>query len=298
LSFVCSLFFVIQASAQSGGSDIWLAKLPANVKSETIAKTDLQWRKVTDEPSYHNQPYFDLNNNRLLYTAMKDGKQTDLFAANLDSLTTVNLTKSAESDYSPTIMPGKTGISGIQVDKRGKQWLWSWSLKGDSKAKLIAAEPIGYHVWLNENEVLVFVLGDGEQPVHTLQRHSLNTDSRVGTTIDEHIGASLWQIPGTELFSYSRMKGEEHQLLSYAPKTNATMLITTLPVPSPYYAWSPDGFAVTPSGEEGKENQLIAWNITGESWQPFIDMSGQCNAGISRLAISSDYGYIAVVCNR
>ena len=297
VSFI-GFFFAVYATAQPAGSDIWLAKLPANTTSKNITKRSLQWKQVTNSPSYHNQPYFDLSNNRLLFSAMKNGQQTDIFEASLETLRIKNLTQSPQSEYSPTVLPDRSGLSGIKVDDQGKQWLWSWSREGVSRGKLLTAEPIGYHVWLNQTDVLVFVLQDEKQTGHTLERHSLNASNTDVFIIDQNIGASLWAIPQSQKFSYSRMRKGKHQLMSYSPSDGKVELLTDLPVTSAYYAWAPDGVAVTVSGESGNTNRLIAWDPKYTAWQPYLDMSERCHAGISRIAISHDYEYLAVVCNR
>ena len=281
------------------GSNIWLGKIEQEVSSLTISNGEIKWTQVTDKPSYHNQPYFHLQSNSLFYTGMVANEQTDFFRYDLSTGVSQNLTQSKESEYSPTVMPKQDGLSGIIVDGDGMQWLWQWTMDGQSKAKLLAAEPIGYHVWLNDKEVLAFVLGKQSEPIHTLQRFTINSSNTQGDVIDQHVGASLWAIPGTKAFSYSRMLDNKHQLMSYQVDDSRVNYLAELPSSSNYYAWAPDGFAITPAhSEEGQPSrQLVAWSGTTQ-WIDYLDLGDKCNAGISRLAISENYQYIAVVCNR
>lgn len=300
LGLFLTLTFGYSVIAQTAGSDIWLGHFKSKGATETIEDAEIKWAQITNKPDYHNQPYFHLKSNSLLYTAMVDQKQTDIFRYDLHTGLTNNLTRSDESEYSPTVMPNMTGLSGIIVDEKGKQWLWQWSLSGKSKGRLLAAEPIGYHVWLNDSEVLTFVLGKQQEPVHTLQRFTVNSSNTLGEVIDKHIGASLWPIPKSAGFSYSRTVDSEHQLMMYQPKSSNTTYLTNLPSSSAYYAWTPDGYAVTPesSGKDNAQSKLIAWSMEAQQWQPYLDLGEKCASGISRLAFSDDYKYIAVVCNR
>ncbi|WP_100642035.1 TolB family protein [Alteromonas facilis] len=284
--------------AQIPGSDIWLIALQDNTDSKHAAlKVADTWVKVTDAPFYHNQPYFTADDSLVYYTGSDASGQTDFYRYDIASGNTVNVTQSTTSEYSPTPVPNQEALSGIWVDDNGKQWLRQWSLSTDDTRQLLPIDPIGYHVWLNNTDVLVFVLGTSEEQPHTLQRWSTLGDAQTGDIVDNNIGASLWAIPNqADKFSYSKLENEQHWLMQYDAKTKQTQKLTKLPESSAYYAWTPDGKAVTVSPDsEG----LIYWQYGSDSdWQPFISITSQCKYGASRLVFSNNTEQLALVCNR
>ena len=283
---------------QAEGSDIWLIDYATSKDNPVSVYRPQNWQKITNAPFYHNQPYFSPDEKFLYYTAADAQGQTDLWRFELASGDKVNLTNSATSEYSPTPMPSNEGLSGIWVDAQGKQWLRAWDRLGQPVANLLSVEPIGYHVWVNDDEVLVFVLGSGETPVHTLQRHTVNgalsdTDT---TVIDKNIGASLWVIPGQAgTFSYSKMLDGKHWLMSYHSNTGVTESLTILPNESPYYAWTKDGSVVTVAAD-GKE--LLRYDMGDKEWQTLFAIGSHCSYGASRLVFAPLGNKLALVCNR
>ncbi|MFC3093189.1 hypothetical protein DRW07_03075 [Alteromonas sediminis] len=281
--FVCLVYWVsIQTMAQQT-QNIWLIDVSKAQGDAILASV-----KVSDNASYSNQPHFVDGKNILLYTqsfTQGEADQTDAMAYDIEAGNTVNLTQSATSEYSPT--PYKDGFSTILVDSAGKQWLWAFDEKGESIGKLSHAEPVGYHVWLNDTEALAFILG---QP-HTLQRLNLGGSD---TVIDENIGASLWAVPQSDKFSYSKQDQGQTLLMAFSPETGDKTQLTVMPAETVYYAWLPDGSAVA-----GKGSSVLRWspNSAQKEWQIWLDLSEQCGE-ISRLHTRDldDRIQVAVVC--
>ena len=273
--------------AQTAGSDIWVVAT-SNVDDVSA------WQQVTDAPYYHNQPYFSEDGRVLFYTGADETGQTDIYRYTIDNGQTINITQTATSEYSPTPEPSGEGLSGIWVDTNGKQWLRQWDWSGQPMRKVIEVDPIGYHVWLGENAVLVFVLGQEADPIHTLQRVTVGQSH--GEIIDQNIGASLWQIPMTsERFSYSKRDGEQHVLMEYNAKTQAIRPLMDLPSDVQYYAWRNDQKVVLP------DNQALRLSVRApddDSWIHWFSFERRCPNGVSRLAFSADGNYLALVCNR
>lgn len=275
------------ANAQVSGSDIWLVPLSSSNDATT-------WVQVTDAPYYHNQPYFSADGTRLYFTGADASGQTDIMQYTIANAETVNLTQSTTSEYSPTPVPAGDGLSGIWVDEDGKQWLRQWDLQGKPQRNVISVEPIGYHVWLNNNAVLVFVLGQQEQPIHTLQKVQVGSDQ--GDIIDSNIGASLWQIPQSPtLFSYSARTEQSHTLKQFNAETSETTALMPLPTEIQYYAWRPDGKVVIP---DNSRNTLVVRGLNDDEWSNWIPFQQHCPAGVSRLAFSVQSDYLALVCNQ
>jgi len=277
-----SLFSGI-ASAQSA-QNIWLFDIEPGESARVLNS-----QKITDNNAYSNQPHFIQGEDALFYTQAiqaNNEEQMETMRYDIASGSTVNLTQSSTSEYSPT--PYSGGFSTILVDESGKQWLWAFDNNGKSVGKLSHAEPIGYHVWLNDNAALAFVLGEP----HSLQRLTLGGEV---TKIDENIGASLWAIPQSTLFSYSKLQNDSVLLMAYDPHNKTRQQLTALPKDTTYYAWLPDGNAVTAT-----ESVVLRWSpkVKPDSWEAWLDLGAYCNS-ISRLHARELTGRIqlAVVCN-
>ncbi|WP_100655706.1 TolB family protein [Alteromonas flava] len=297
LSVIIMLLGALSAQAQQPpGSDIWMLTLsPATAEESQV--TVIEWRQITDAPFYHNQPYFSADGAVLYYTAADAAGQTDLYQYNMATSTTRNITQSSTSEYSPTPRSTQPALSGIWVDKNGKQWLAQWSFDAPQPQKLLDVEPIGYHVWLNDSEVLVFVLSTEEGGKHSLQRATILPTSNNPRIIDTDIGASLWAIPQQpDKFSYSKRIGDVHYLMEYDASSHRTRRLALLPTSSQYYAWTPDGRAVTVNAEQ---NGLISWAYGAkDGWQAYVSIAEQCPAGASRLVFSTQGTQLALVCQR
>lgn len=306
LSGVIFTAISLTSAPASAASNLWLFSLSYENNKPSIE----QARKITDTDSYTNQPHFFSRGQKLYYTQQFDAgsaSQTDVMEYNLVNQYHRNLTYTATSEYSPTPMPEADGFSTILVDKKQKQWLWLFD--GGRGHKFSDVEPIGYHAWINNDEALVFVLGEP----HTLQR--LGRD-RKPEVLDKNIGPSLWKIPDTTLFSYTKNPEPENQpwtLMSYDPEARQSSLLVTLPESAYYMAWTPGAKALTIV-----DNVILAWDFrepvvsempnrqaghtaesadtTAPAWQPWLDISDYCPQGGSRLHVSHKGTHLAVVC--
>jgi hypothetical protein len=300
--FICLIAFF--TSAQSD-SDIIVASVSyedgtseaATGKPSYKIITLSNFQKITDTASYTNQPYFISGDSALAYTQMIKGEnssQMDIFVYDFASQSSTNLSNSPASEYSATPTPDVKGLSVIRVNSEGKQELWSLQLDDGEAIKnlLPGVEPVGYHVWDGATKVLLFVLG---KP-NTLRLASINKPTDRGTVLDTKIGPSLWSIPNSSLYSYTKNIDETTwQLRSVNTQTNSAVALVNMPVGSVHYAWSPEGYAVT-----AVKSKLYQWKYDSgdKKWTEFVDLAAQCPGNISRVSFSSKGDKIAFVCAR
>ncbi|MCV2883372.1 hypothetical protein OE749_01505 [Aestuariibacter sp. AA17] len=298
--FIVSLIgSTIQVHAQiTPGTDIWLADI-----NDGFALTN--HRNLTNREGYDNQPFF-LPNGDMLFTrelTTKNQPQTDIFHAALSAHALSAITNTQESEYSPTLTPDKNRISLIRVNNEGKQHLWRYSFPYDKHASvslLPDIEPVGYHAWINEHAVLLFVLGEP----HTLQRANLLT--KESEILDRDIGPSLYRIPEELRMSYTRRvrntssvnqseDSETWQLMALNIKNNQIEPLTELPKGAYYYAWTPDQKVLAAAG-----STIWMWNlkVPSQPWSAQASLSKHCPAGITRLAVNASMTTLAYVCNR
>lgn len=290
--FIC--LFSSQANSQQN-SDIWVGKLNLWEKNPI---TELV--QITDTNNYSNQPYF-FDNSRMFYTqemnAIESETQIDVWMFDFNVGMGKNITESAVSEYSPTPLPYNNGMSVIRVNEQGKQELWEIDLQGKA-IKNIAPEiePVGYQVWLNNKELLLFVLGEP----NTLQRADVITPKAEAQTIDTDIGASLYRFEKTDWFLYTS-KIDGNYLNAYNVKSNKTIQIVSMPENSEYFSVSALGNVFTSDGTTLWQRKLM---LKGEKvramdkWVPIKITQPECEKGISRTAISPDSSMIALVCPR
>lgn len=297
LSIFILLNIAINApSSAQEGSDIWLGDLTLN-PNPSISNL----MQISDNEQYTNQPYF-FDNNHLYFTQAlntDDATQMDIFVHRIRENQSKNVSNSSESEYSATPLPYDEGMSVIRVDDSGKQALWELSSAGEPMRNLLPAiEPVGYQVWLNANELLLFVLGEP----HTLQRADINQLNSAGMVIDDNIGASLYQFANSDWFLYTRADaGNFSMLKAYHRKTGKIQDIMPMPEGIQYFSVTPSGYVITSDGQ-----QLLAYPlmleqgtlVIGNAWQK-VDIEGTaCASGISRTAISPQGDKIALVCAR
>ncbi len=101
-----------------------------------------------------HQPFFDPDGRRVLYTANRDGKQTDIYEFDRTSGTTKQLTRTPEGEYSPTIPAvrpsadrlARDGFTVIRVEPDGTQRLWQFDRQGQAPVLVLNdIKPVGYH---------------------------------------------------------------------------------------------------------------------------------------------------------
>ena len=193
-----SLATVLTAStlaAQAGppATDIYLVRL-RGAGGGAISDPPVN---LTQRAGYDNQPAFTADGRALLYTSIRDDGQADTYRLDLASRTSTRLTDTPESEYSPTPMPAGGGFSVVRVERDSAQRLWAFNAEGRAPVLLLPGiAPVGYHLWLDDHTLALFVLGSP----NSLQ--IADTQLGTGRTIAHDIGRSLQRVPGSSRFSF------------------------------------------------------------------------------------------------
>lgn len=266
------------------GTDIWAFRMTGS--NPTIDLNSAV--RVARRPGYDNQPHFTPGERVVLYTAIDSTGQADIWMYNLASGEERNVTRSApESEYSATVMPSLVRFSAIRVEADSTQRLWSFESGGTNpEVVLTDIQPVGYHAWLDDDRLALFVLGDPA----TLQIASVTAGT--AQVVAEDIGRSLYRIPGKETVSFVQWVepgiGWIHE---YDPETGEIHQLAPLLEENEFYAWTPEGVLVM-----GQGSKLFRW-LPGESevWEEIADLDAAGILGITRIAVSAEGGWIAVV---
>lgn len=261
---------------------------------------------ITNSPGYDNQPSFTPDGRAILFTSARAGgapaagrggsPRTDIFRYDLATKEVTRITDTPEREYSPTVMPDGRHISVIRVEADGTQRLWSFGLDGKAPTVLLpAVKPVGYHAWMDDYTVALFVLG---QPP-TLQVADVRTGK--SEVIASGIGRSLQRTPAGSV-SFVRIEPGasgpvvtlEELLKDRQPDGRMRGTAALVPVVAgardPFIAWLPDGTALLAHG-----GTLYAWRKGEAGWKAAADLSALGLANVSRLAVSPKGDRLALV---
>lgn len=285
LTPVLALLVAIIPGAAAGqappDTDVFLASLQRDGGSWSVERLE----NLTARPGYDNQPSFAPDGRTIRYTAVDEDGSADTWRYDLDRGETSPLTRTPESEYSPTPVPESDRFS---AERDSTQRLWSFAPDGsDPRLVLPDLRPVGYHAWSDANTVVVYVLGDPP----TLRVAAPGTGQ--GKVVAREVGRSLQQIPGATAVSYVQM-GEEEEgdwIMRLEPATGETRRLAPALDGSVDHAWTPDGILLM-----GRGSVLYRWNAGGEGrWHPVADLAEREIRSITRLAVSPDGGKIALV---
>lgn len=263
------------------GSDVYLAPLSLKDGSFTVGR----WTNITARPGYDNQPFFGPDETYILFASIDTSGQTDVYSYDIARSTVSRVTKTPESEYSPTVIPGTNCFSTVRVEADGKQRLWQFDLDGANPRLVLAAvDSIGYHTWATDNTLGLFVLGEP----HTLRIVDVSEDADRIAAFD--IGRSLHTIPGTNAISFVQIVKEDEWWITRLDLESGTFnhLTRTLPR-SQDFAWTPDGNVIM-----AQDSLLFRWT-GGDDWKPVAGFEPRGLKNISRLAVSPRGRWLALV---
>jgi hypothetical protein len=270
-------------AAAQDATDIYVLELGRAGERVTVVGTP---RAVTDRDGYDNQPAFTADGRAILYTSIRDG-QADTYRYDLAADRTTQVTRTPESEYSPTPIPGMDRFSVVRVEQDSTQRLWSFAADGsDPRLLLPAIAPVGYHAWITPEALALFILGDPP----TLQLAELGRAAAWAGAVG--IGRSLQRVTDHPAVSYTRNVGEGWRLETLDLVTGEVQVLAGLLGPDAYHAWTPDGALLTADGT------AIYQLDDGGGWQPVADVAAHGLGAITRLAVSPDGSWLAVVVDR
>jgi hypothetical protein len=184
------------------------------------------------------------------------------------------------------LMPDAQSISVVRVEADGTQRLWKFPLAGGAPSLVLEKiKAVGYHLWIDDHTLALFVLG---KP-NTLQL----ADLRTGKTevIVDNPGRILRRIPHENKFSFVHKVSDQNWLIeSFDLRAKAlTTIIQTFPGVEDY-AWTPAGDLLM-----AKDTKLFVRKKSDWAWQQIGDFSNAGLKTITRIAVSPKGDRIAFV---
>jgi len=250
---------------------------------------------VTRHAGYDNQPSFLPDGGSFFFTSQREGAQTDIYRHDFKTGAAVRVTATPESEYSPTLMPGGKFFSVVRVEADKTQRLWKFPLAGGDPSLVIASiKPVGYHLWIDERNLALFVLGAENRP-NILQFATLGKSGEVRelSTLGISIGRSLQRVPGrADAFSFVQKLAPDNWIIKVVDLKahRSTVLTKTLPG-SEDHVWLPDGTLLM--AREAKLYRLDPARPDG--WQEIADFTQAGLRAITRLALSPRADRLALV---
>ncbi|MBA4057107.1 MAG: hypothetical protein C0490_20510, partial [Marivirga sp.] len=158
LKLICFVFICFLASdvAAQAGSEVYLFDLKISKNKLTLKNG----KNISSHKGYDNQPYFDPDKSLVYYTSADSAGRTDLFSYNYSSGVKNKFTSTLEREYSPTVTPDKKFISCIIQRDNGAQDLGKYPVSGGQPIVVINNLTVGYHAWVDDRNLIVFILGD------------------------------------------------------------------------------------------------------------------------------------------
>jgi Tol biopolymer transport system component len=259
---------------------------------------------VSVAPGYDNQPNFSPDGNRILFAANRDGKQSDVYVFDRAAGRVAQLTHTAENENSPTYVPAGAGAAGSfgvvqsEFDSKGArpaspiQRLWRFDAAGKSKQLILAdINPVGYHAWIDDERMVLFVLGAQGKPA-TLQIANAKTGK--AEVVTDNIGRSLHRIPGTRLASFVQREASGEfwiKQLDITTKKIDRLVRAAGGSSDRDYAWMPDGKTILMSAG----TKIMSWTRGATAWAEVFDGAAHQLGAITRLAVSPKGDAIAIV---
>ena len=274
-----------EAPAQTTpGSDIWAFRISGSTPAVDVASAV----RVTQRAGYDNQPHFAPGERLILYTAIDSVGQADIWSYNLATGERKNVTRSEpESEYSATVMPSLRRFSAIRVEADSTQRLWSFESGGTNPEVVLKdIQPVGYHAWLDDDRLALFVLGSPA----TLQIASVAEGT--AQVVAEDVGRSVHRVPGRKTVSFVQWaEGGAGWISEYDPETAETRRLAPLLEGNEFYAWGPGGVLIM-----GQGSRLFRWMPhESEGWEDIADLAPAGILAISRITLSAEGGWLAVV---
>ena len=296
-SRVLALWIVVMIVPQTRppATEVFLAPLSAAAGKLSIGPPV----NVSNSPGYDNQPFFAPDGQRLFFTSARGevsskcgDPQTDVYRYDLATRTVARVTHTPDCEYSPTVTPDGRHLSVIRVEPDGTQRLWRFTIEGKNPTVVLEdVKPVGYHAWLDDRMLTLFVLG---QPA-TLQ--IADTTTGTAQVVARDIGQSIVKMPdgGVSFVQQAGERGERTLTITQVTLEDRTPVLKPLTTAVPgatqaHLAWAPDGTLLMAHGDS-----LHAWRAGRSDWEVVADLAALGLHNVTRLAVSPGGDRIALV---
>jgi hypothetical protein len=238
---------------------------------------------------YNNQPSFIANDE--IYFSMgstSEESQTDIISINLKTRIKTQITLSEDSEYSPTSLLEPYYFSCVRQEADGKNtqrlWIFPKDRSSNGKPLLPIQTNVGYHCWLKNNLVALFIVGEP----HKLA--IANTLDQSVITLTSDIGRCFQRLPNGNLAFIHKLKNSNWIIKELDINTMRSKTIVSAGPQSEDFVVLPDNtFLMAHGSKLFKYKQ--GWDTR---WLEIADFAKYKLKNITRMAINQN-GKIAIV---
>lgn len=285
-------------TAQVPSTDIWLAPLSIDKPSMRKSRGQVSVAhdihvgdavNVTRRLGYDNQPRFTGDNKSFLYTRSEERGGTDIYRYDIAAERSVRVTETLESEYSPTPMGrAKDGFCAVRVEADSTQRLWRFNADGsDPRLVMAHVDSVGYFEFLDKSTVALFVVG---KP-HTLRLVDVASELEIVEAAD--IGRALLRSPRgglTFLVHVPQSDPPTYEFFSWTENRPFPTLLV------PAYGTGQDAVWIGETLVMAEGATLYAARpYESPSWLPVVDLGPYGLSGITRITLSPDKKWLAIV---
>ena len=154
LSLLASIL-AVGATAQMPDTDVWLFKLKQDKGGDLLLE---EGNNITNRKGYDNQVYFSVDGKTLFYSSVREDGQADVYAIDCKSKKIKQVTKTLESEYSPTPFFDQPLLSTVVVEKDSSQHIHLLNAETGATAAILPFDSVGYSCFVNQDTVVYFKL--------------------------------------------------------------------------------------------------------------------------------------------
>ncbi|MFO0358181.1 MAG: TolB family protein [Sphingobacteriaceae bacterium] len=278
LVWICNSSIV----AQLPETDLWLIK--PDVKDRS---TITEIINITNRAGYDNQPSFSKDGKQIYFTSIHEDKQADIYAYQLKSKKIIQLTRTKESEYSPTESPLKNSVAAVTVLQDSSQVIQLMDQKTFTviPTKLSLVDSVGYYNFLNTDTVLYYKLTDP----HSLRFHVISNGA--DGFLAEHPCRTFKTIDRSR-FIYGVKDSISTTFLIYDVKLQKANLYAKIASVNEDMVWHNQYGLLISDGAK-----ILQYNETQKTWNVFYDLSDKGIKKITRFAFHPQNKYLVVVNN-
>lgn len=272
VTFLC--FSTLIGYSQLPGTNVYALDISSNgdrydVKNPTLLTS-------FNASGYNNQPSY-VGNEIFLTSNWKEEGQTDIIALDFNNKSVYRVTATAESEYSPVMMPDNEHFSVVRVEQNenNTQVLWQYPVDRSSNGKKVLDDvtTVGYYTWLNSYLLAMFLVDDP----HKLVIRNIFADHN--KVIASDVGRSL-HTRGGNLFYVEKVSRKFWYIKHYNPNSEETTTITATRPGREDFVILSDGTLVM-----GDRSLLFKYNArTDKEWVLMNDLAEYGIRNITRLA--------------
>jgi hypothetical protein len=240
---------------------------------------------ISEQTGYNNQPLFSADGRSVYFTAEREGGQTDVMVYDIYSGRSSTVASTREEEYSPTPIPGSASLSVVRVELDGRQRLWRLDpADGSFSVLLNDIDPVGYHAWLNDRLVAMFIPGD------SFSLHWADIGAGSSQMVFDNIGRTLRRHPWNGRVLFVDKNTQPWRIAALNTSSGAMVPVLEL------YPEHED-FEVDGAGRYwmGSGSRIYRSDAANEHWLPVADFNAMGIFGITRLGISPNMKMLAFV---